>query len=234
MSEWTSDRELCPGLYAGSLWDLRELLGMKPDVIVVLDRLPARVWEEGFLGELLYYPIEEYGVLPAIILDRATQEIVARVQGGRRVVLFSREDCGRIGYVAACALFRLGVRESVHHLRRNYNIHVLEDDIQYREVEAFCHRHVAETYRDCVQRIEHIQIDSIEAFTNDREIMREYERISEELGDKARILLRFSGVLPSVRVMVEAATDGFCERCIDAFIGVVKRRGHFVDYVRDW
>ncbi len=234
MNDWTCAGELYSGLIVGSIWNLKELLEAQLDAIVVLDRLPANVWESGFSGELLYYPIEKYGVLPTLILERLTEEIVSRVRNGKRVALFSREDCGRIGYVAACVLYQLGVRESVEYLRKNYSVHALEEDVQRSEVDQFFHRHVTQTYWHCVQKSEHIQIDSIEAFENDREIMQEYERISQELGEKARIMLRFSGVLPSVRVMIEAATDEICERSINAFVDVVIRQGHFVGYVKDW
>lgn len=233
MNDGYGMREICPGLLVGTLWNYRELMKLRPDVLVVLDRLPDSIWEDGFRGEILYYPIRAFGVLPAGILERMTGEIAVLVRSGRRVAIFSREDCGRLCYAAACALFRLGIPDPVGYLRKNYSAHALEDGLQRAQVEAFCHRHAAGARRYCAQRTEHIQIDSIEAFEQDEDIVREYRRISEALGGEARILLRFSGMLPSVRVMVEAATDEICDNSIDAFIGVVKQKGHFVDYIND-
>ena len=43
--------EIYPGLILGSLWNYRELMGLKPNVLVVLDRLPESVWDDGFSGE---------------------------------------------------------------------------------------------------------------------------------------------------------------------------------------
>ena len=226
-------REIFPGLIAGTLWNFRELMSLKPDALVVLDRLPDIIWEDGFRGEILYYPIRAFDVLPAGILERMTGEIVALVRGGRRVAIFSRDDCGRLCYAAACALFRLGIPDPVNYLRKHYSAHALEDGFQRAQIEAFCHRHAAGARRCCAQRIVHIQIDSIEAFEQDEDVVREYRRISDALGEEARILLRFSGMLPSVRVMVQAATDEICDNSIGAFVEVVKQKGHFIDYINN-
>ena len=225
--------EIYPGLILGSLWNYRELMGLKPNVLVVLDRLPESVWDDGFSGEILYYPIRPHGVLPARILDRMTTEIVDRLQAGKRVAVFSREDRGRLGYAVAWALFRLGVRKPADYLRKNHSDHALDDDVQRAQIEELCPLQADGTRRPCVQRIEHIQIDDIEAFEHDEDIMRELKRIGDALGEEARILVRFSGLLPSVYVMVEAANETICENSIHAFVEVMMKKGHFVDYITD-
>ena len=226
-------KELLPGLIAGDIWNMKDMLDRKPDTIVVLDRLPASVWDSGFEGEILYYPIEPFGVLPTKMLERLTGEIETRVRDGKRVAIFSREDCGRIGYVAACALFQLGVREPVYHIRRTWSAAALPVDAQESEVALFCYRHIAKIFWHCQQKSAHIQIDSIEAFQSDEDILRQFRRIEGALGEEARMILRFSGLLPSVRIMVEAASEALCEKALDDFIEVIKQTGHFVAIVAE-
>lgn len=227
-------KELHPGLIAGDIWNLKEMLARKPDTIVVLDRLPARVWDSGFKGEILYYPIEPFGVLPVLMLERLTGEIAARVQGGKQVAIFSLEDCGRISYVAACALFQLGVRQPVDLLRQIWDVSALTEGVQESEASLFRYRRIAKARWHCTQKSEHVQIDSIDAFQRDEDIQREYMRIQNGLGDKARMILRFSGLLPSVRIMVEAGSMEQCEKAIEDFIGVIKQTDHFVNIVEEW
>ncbi len=225
--------EIHPGLIAACGPDLYELLQTKPDVIVALDGLPGSVWED-FRGELLYYPIPPYGVLPFYILERLVVEVAALLEDRKRVALFCGEDCGRVGYVAACVLFQCGVREPVDYLRRNWAASALSVNMQESDVRLFCYRHVARTYWHCVQLTRHLQIDSIDAFKGDERIRSELHRIKEALGDEARIALRFSGLLPSVRVMVEAPDVEQCQRAIDDFVAAVKRAGHYLGLVDGW
>ena len=224
-------KELAPGLIVGCIWHLRDLLDMKPDAIAALDTLPPRIWEEGFRGRILYYPIEKYGVLPSGMLERLVEEIVSSVKDGKRVAIYSREDCGRVSYVAACALFQLGVQEPIPFLKKEYSPAVPEDPTQDMEIQAFCMRHIAKTYWHCTHMTTHIQIRDISDFQADQDVMRTFREIDESLGDKARIMLRFSGMLPSVRIMVEAPTEALCQQSLDRFVGVIQEKGHYVGRV---
>ena len=226
-------RQIHPGLIAACGPDLYGLTQAKPDVIVALDGLPGDIWDD-FSGEILYYPIAPYGVLPFFILERLVVEVDALLEDHKRVALFCGEDFGRVGYVAACVLFQRGVRDPVDHLRKNWEAAALSVDAQESNVRLFCYRHVARTYWHCVHLTRHIQIDSIDAFKNDADIKREFQRIGEALGDKARITLRFSGLLPSVRVMVEAANAQQCQQAIDDLIRVVDRKGHYLGVIDGW
>ena len=49
---------------------------------------------------------------------------------------------------------------------------------------------------------------------NDIEVLEETEKVSNELGNNGRILVRASGTEPLVRVMVEAETDEICESMV--------------------
>ncbi len=225
--------QIHPGLIAGYGADLYALMQAKPDVIVALDSLPGAVWDD-FRGAILYYPIAPYGVLPFFILERLVVEVDGLLEDRRRVALYCTEDCGRVGYVAACVLFQRGVRESVDYLRQHWQASALSVDMQESDVRLFCYRHVARTYWHCVQLTRHIQIDSIDAFKADQEIQGALQRVGESLGDRARIVLRFSGLLPSVRVMVEAANAELCQRAIDDLVAAVKRGGHYLGLIEGW
>ena len=222
-------KELFPGLTAGCIWQLRGILSSKPHALVVLDALPPWAWEEGFQGHILYYPIEKYGVLPTSMLERLTEEIVSLLREGKPVALFSREDCGRISYVAACVLFALGVQDPLGLLRKIYGAAVPESLAQDFAIRTYRLRHGADASGRCVQKCEQVRIDDLEAFQTDPDVIRAFWHIHESLGEKARFLLRSSGTLPSVRVMVEAPTERLCEQCLELFMGVLQEKGHFIE-----
>ena len=52
------------------------------------------------------------------------------------------------------------------------------------------------------------------------------EKVTEELGDNGRILVRESGTEPVIRVMVEAPSKKQCEECVDRVVDVICARGH--------
>ena len=47
--------------------------------------------------------------------------------------------------------------------------------------------------------------------------------ISNSLEEKGRFLIRFSGVLPTVKVLVEAPSEDVCELCMQAFIEMLRK-----------
>ena len=226
--------EIHTGFIVGRGSDLYETLQMNPDVIVTLDSLSGDVWEQDFRGEILYYPIRPYGVLPFFILERLVVEVAARLEDRQRVALYCAEDCGRLGYVASCVLFHCGVREPIEHLRRSWDASALSVELQESDARLFCYRHMARTYWRCVQLTRHIQIDSIDTFKADEDIRRAVQQIREALGEKGRISFRFSGLLPSVRILVEAPDMEKCREAIDTLIAAVKRSGHYEGMVHGW
>lgn len=133
-------KEVFPGLILGGLNDLDDMLRMRPDALVPLDRLPGRVWQTGFRGEILYCPITDRQVLPDDVLDRLVGQIVSRIRGGKRLAVFCLGGHGRTGYVAACALFALGVAEPMPFLWKNYSASAVETDLQVAAVLRFCDR----------------------------------------------------------------------------------------------
>ena len=133
--------EIVPGLILGGIDDLDAMLDMRPDVLVPLDRLPGRVWQTGFRGEILYYPITDREVLPDDVLDELVAAVLERIREGKRVALFCFGGYGRTGYVAACALFMLGVTNPMRFLWCNYSASAVETDMQMAAVERFFRRH---------------------------------------------------------------------------------------------
>ena len=66
------------------------------------------------------------------------------------------------------------------------------------------------------------------AAQEDPEVKAQVARVSESLGESGRILLRQSGTEPVVRVMVEAESQGVCEKYVDQVIEVMKAQGHLL------
>ena len=130
-------REIVPGLLLGSLRELRAILDWKPDVLFPLDQLPGWIWEVGFRGEIVYYPITDYGALPHDVLERLVETILDRLHEGKRAALFCVGGHGRTGYTAACVLYRLGIENPIAFLRQNYSRSAVESDEQERAIERF-------------------------------------------------------------------------------------------------
>lgn len=59
-------------------------------------------------------------------------------------------------------------------------------------------------------------------------VLEAVNKVSEQLGNDGRILLRASGTEPKIRVMVEATSDELCEKCVDDVIAVIKAEGLIV------
>ena len=140
-------KEVVPGLILGPLRELRTMLAMKPDVLAPLDHLPGHVWDLGFRGEILYYPVTDTWVLPDDVLEELVESLLERIRAGKRVALFCIGGHGRTGYVAACVLCRLGQNNPIGFLRQNYSLSAVESDEQERAVERFCLRHAEEMRR---------------------------------------------------------------------------------------
>ena len=71
--------ELVPGLILGSLRAMNAILDLRPDVLFPLDRLPGTVWDRGFRGEIVYYPITDASILPDDVLEKLVAEILQRL-----------------------------------------------------------------------------------------------------------------------------------------------------------
>ena len=221
--------EVVPGLILGSLRALRDILRMEPDVLFPLDRLPGWVWEEGFRGEVVYYPITDYEALPGDVLEKLVNAVLERLRAGKRVALFCVGGRGRTGYAAACVRDRLGKENPIAFLRQHYSPKAVESEEQERGIERFQLRHVAETYWGCQQRLWKVWVRDPQAVWDDPGVCETVRRIQEELGERARMLLRRSGVVPEIRVLVEAPEVEQCEKAFETFRRVLEERGHLAE-----
>lgn len=137
MNDCHQATEILTGLIVGGLWNLQQILDLKPDVLVPLDSLSGYIWETGFRGEILYYPIRDMDVLPDDVITRLVRDVIARLDAGKRTAIFCAGGHGRTGYAAACVLAACGIREPVIWLREHYCGFAVENDRQEKAIRAF-------------------------------------------------------------------------------------------------
>lgn len=78
------------------------------------------------------------------------------------------------------------------------------------------------------QVLKNIRVANKANAQNDPDVMAAVSEVAAKLGDSGRILVRESGTEPVIRVMVEAETQGICEKYVDYVINVIKAKGHAV------
>ena len=79
------------------------------------------------------------------------------------------------------------------------------------------------------QLLVNVKVNDKQAALSDADVIEEADRVSEELGDSGRLLLRESGTEPLIRVMVEAETDEMCKEFTSRIVDKLKEKGHVVD-----
>ena len=67
------------------------------------------------------------------------------------------------------------------------------------------------------------------AAQDDADVQAAVKKVTEELGDTGRILVRESGTEPVVRVMVEAESEEVCQKYVDMVVGVISEKGYVVE-----
>lgn len=81
---------------------------------------------------------------------------------------------------------------------------------------------LASGMRKYPQLLQNVKVTDKDKVLNNAEVLAEKEKITGELGESGRILLRASGTEPVVRVMVEAETDDLCLEYVDRMVKVVE------------
>lgn len=76
------------------------------------------------------------------------------------------------------------------------------------------------------QLLVNVRVSSKEQVINDKDVLSLRDKISEELGNNGRILLRQSGTEPLIRVMVEAETDELCNLYAYKMVDLIKDKGY--------
>ena len=107
---------------------------IKVDTLVPLHILDAKIWDLGFRGEILYYPIKDYGTLHSDVLDDLVLKILDRLNRGKKVGLFCVGGHGRTGYVASVVLGKLGYKDPIQFLRANYCPEAIESNTQIQHI----------------------------------------------------------------------------------------------------
>ena len=79
------------------------------------------------------------------------------------------------------------------------------------------------------QLLVNVKVNDKQAALSDADVIEEADRVSEELGDSGRLLLRESGTEPLIRVMVEAETDEMCKEFTGRIVDKLKEKGHVVE-----
>lgn len=84
---------------------------------------------------------------------------------------------------------------------------------------------------ECLSQIFSGSISDIEGLQkyvveNDADVQAAVKKVTEELGDTGRILVRESGTEPVVRVMVEAESEEICQKYVDMVVNVIKENGY--------
>ena len=78
------------------------------------------------------------------------------------------------------------------------------------------------------QVLKNIVVKNKADVVNDKEIIDEISKITEELKEEGRILLRESGTEPVVRVMAEMPTFELCEKYVDSIIDLIKKKNYVI------
>jgi len=78
------------------------------------------------------------------------------------------------------------------------------------------------------QVLKNIKVLDKKKTQDDIDVKAAVNKVTKELGDNGRILVRESGTEPVVRVMVEAATLEICQKCVEEVIEVIKSKGYAI------
>ena len=148
MSKWKhTNRFIVPPCHSGPIEIIKNLFcgsedealvmakePIKVDTLIPLNDLDAKIWDLGFRGEILYYPVKDYGILPNDVLDDLVSKIIDRIRNGKKVGLFCMGGHGRTGYVASIVLGKLGYKDPIQFLRANYCKEAVESNAQIQHI----------------------------------------------------------------------------------------------------
>lgn len=76
------------------------------------------------------------------------------------------------------------------------------------------------------QVLKNVKVSDKAIVEDDKKVKAIIDKVSDELGDDGRILVRASGTEPLIRIMVEAKTDELCNKYANDVYEVIKKQGH--------
>lgn len=133
--------EITKNLILCSKFQIKEVLEDNKDVnvLIPLDSLEANIWKllEPGQVEIFYYPVEDYGILESNHLEYLVNKIIEYIKNGKKTCLFCIGGHGRTGYIAACVLGKLGIKDPIEYLWQNYCINSIETSRQVKAIIEF-------------------------------------------------------------------------------------------------
>ena len=127
--------EVIDNLLCGSMREVDAMItSNRIDTLVPLESLDAKVWNLGFRGEILYYPILDFGNLPTDVLEELVSRVLLRLRQKKRVGIFCFGGHGRTGYVTAVILGKLGIDDPIRFLRKHYCEKAIESNAQIEHI----------------------------------------------------------------------------------------------------
>ena len=127
--------------------------------------------------------------------------------------------------------YRLGGEQSGHIIFSKYAAtgDGLITAIKMMEVMVLSKQTLSQLRRGFVsypQKLTNVRVMDKVAAREDADVQAAVARITEELGDRGRILVRESGTEPLIRVMVEASDPDYCEKYVDQVVEVLRKNAH--------
>ena len=129
--------EVYPNLYLGSLAESSQMAEFC-DILVPLAECYGSIWDKGFRGEIWYYPIRDYSVLPSDVADQAVAKIVSALENKKKVGIFCLGGHGRTGYLACLVLGALDYADPIRYVRENYCKLAVESNTQIKQIAEKC------------------------------------------------------------------------------------------------
>lgn len=127
--------EVWDNLYLCGIGQVKQMIDKYDiDVLVPLDHVVGTVWEWGFDGKIIYYPIDDFHILPENILNRLVNEVLEQLRKDKRVGIFCIGGHGRTGYIAACILGKIGIEDPIEWVRKMYCNKAIESNGQIKSI----------------------------------------------------------------------------------------------------
>ena len=126
--------EIIPNFFLATIYEANDLPALGVTTLVPLDSVFGNIWKTGFRGEILYYPISDYDILPDDVLRQLVDAIVMRLNAGTKVGLFCMGGHGRTGYIAATVLGVLGYEDPIGFIRAHYCSLAIETNEQVEHI----------------------------------------------------------------------------------------------------
>ena len=127
--------EIADNFFIGSYKQCEEMVFThNVDILIPLDSLDGKIWDWGFRGEIWYYPISDFDILPSDVLLDLIEKILTAIQSGKKVGMFCIGGHGRTGYVASCVLGFLDKKDPIEYIRNHYCEKAVETNSQIRHI----------------------------------------------------------------------------------------------------